>query len=63
LGILPDGLDAIGKRHTLVQDWQLVVAIEPAPAFLDALDRPEHHLDRAAKYIVRTYSRFGPYIW
>jgi hypothetical protein len=34
------------KLHTLIQLWQLVVAIEPTPAFLGALDPLEHHRKR-----------------
>jgi hypothetical protein len=30
----------------LDQLWQLVVAVEPTPAFLGALDQLEHHRQR-----------------
>ena len=39
-------LDPVGEPDTLNELGQLVVAIEPAPAFLSRLDELEHHRER-----------------
>jgi hypothetical protein len=36
----------VSELHTLDQFWQLVVAVDPAPAFLRALDKLEDHGER-----------------
>ena len=38
-GITDDLLDPISELHTLDQFWQLVVAVDPAPAFLRTFDK------------------------
>ena len=38
--------DPVGEPDTLNELGQLVVAIEPAPAFLGGLDQLEHHRER-----------------
>ena len=35
--------NAVSELHTLDQFWQLVVAVDPAPIFLRAFDKLEHH--------------------
>src|SRR5208282_330399 len=39
-------LKSIDEFHTLDDLWQLVMAVEPAPAFLSALDQLEDHGER-----------------
>ena len=46
VGRLGDDLDPVGEFHTLNDLWQLVVAVEPAPAFLRAVDQLEDHGER-----------------
>src|SRR5206468_4905118 len=46
VGRLGDDLDPIVECHTKNEFWQLVVAIETAPAFLCALDQFEDHGER-----------------
>jgi hypothetical protein len=42
-GRIANDLDAVSELHTLDQFWQLVVAVDPAPIFLRAFDKLEHH--------------------
>ena len=42
-GRFADDLDPISELHILDQFWQPVVAVDPAPAFLRALDKLENH--------------------
>ena len=37
-GRIADDLDPVSELHTLDQFWQLVVAVDPAPIFLRAVD-------------------------
>src|ERR1700750_117298 len=46
VGRLGDDLDPVVECHTKNEFWQLVVAIETAPAFLCALDQFEDHGER-----------------
>jgi hypothetical protein len=39
-GRIADDLDPVGELHTQDQFWQLIVAVDPAPTFLGALDKP-----------------------
>jgi len=43
-----DDLDPVVECHTENEFWQLVVAVETAPAFLRALDQFEDHRERGA---------------
>jgi hypothetical protein len=45
-GLLGGDLDAVGELHTLDHLWQLIVAVEAAPAFLCGLDALEDHGER-----------------
>jgi hypothetical protein len=45
-GLLGGDLDAVGELHTLDHLWQLIVAVEAAPAFLCGLDEFEDHGER-----------------
>ena len=45
-GRIADDLDPVSEPETLDQFWQLVVAVDPAPAFLCALDKLEDHGER-----------------
>ena len=45
-GRIADDLDPGGELHTHDQFWQLVVAVDPAPTFLGALDKLEDHGER-----------------
>ena len=38
-GRMADDLDPVSELHTLDQFWQLVVAVDPAPTLLGALDQ------------------------
>ena len=38
---MADDLDPVSELHTLDQFWQLVVAVDPAPTLLGALDQLE----------------------
>jgi hypothetical protein len=38
-GRIADDLDPVSELHTLDQFWQLVVAVDPTPTFLRALDK------------------------
>ena len=46
-GRIADDLDPVSERHTLDQFWQLVVAVDPAPTPLGALDKLEDHGERS----------------
>lgn len=46
VGQLGDDLDPVVECHTKNKFWQLVVAMETAPAFLRALDQFEDHRER-----------------
>ena len=43
---MADDLDPVSELHTLDQFWQLVVAVDPAPTLLSALDQLEDHGER-----------------
>jgi hypothetical protein len=45
-GLLGGDLDAVGELHTLDHLWQLIVAVEAAPAFLCGLDEFEDYGER-----------------
>ena len=45
-GRIADDLDPVSELHTLDQFWQLVVAVDPAPTLLGALDQLENHGER-----------------
>ena len=45
-GTIADDLDAVGELHTLDEFWQLVVAVNPTPTFLGAVDQLEDHRER-----------------
>ena len=38
-GGIADDLDPVSELHTLDQFWQLVMAVDPSPAFLRTLDK------------------------
>src|SRR5215469_1891395 len=40
-------LSHVSELHTLDQFWQLVVAVDPAPTLLGALDKLEDHGERS----------------
>ena len=42
-GGIADDLDPVSELHTLDQFWQLVMAVDPSPAFLRTLDKLENH--------------------
>ena len=44
---MADDLDPVSELHTLDQFWQLVVAVDPAPTLLGALDKLEDHGERS----------------
>ena len=43
---MTDHLDPISEPDTVDQFWQLVVAVDPAPIFLSAVDKLEDHGER-----------------
>jgi hypothetical protein len=45
-GRMADDLDPVSELHTLDQFWQLVVAVDPTPTLLGALDQLEDHGER-----------------
>ena len=45
-GRIADHLDPVGEPDTLDPFWQLVVAVDPAPTLLGALDQLEDHGER-----------------
>ena len=45
-GSISDDLDPVSELDALDQFWQLVVAVDPAPIFLRALDKLEDHGER-----------------
>src|ERR1700686_756482 len=46
VGRLGDDLDPVVECHTENEFWQLVVSVEPSPAFLCALEQFEDHCER-----------------
>jgi hypothetical protein len=46
-GRIADDLNPLSELHTLDQFWQLVVAVDPAPTLLGALDKLEDHGERS----------------
>jgi hypothetical protein len=42
-GGIADDLDPVSELHTMDQFWQLVMAVDPSPAFLRTLDKLENH--------------------
>jgi hypothetical protein len=45
-GRIADDLDPVSELHSLDQFWQLVLAVDPAPTLLGALDKLEDHGER-----------------
>ena len=48
VGQLGDDLDPVVECHTENEFWQLVVSVEPSPAFLCTLKQFEDHSQRCA---------------
>jgi hypothetical protein len=46
-GRIADDLDPISELHTPDQFWQPVVAVDPTPTLLGALDKLEDHGERS----------------
>src|SRR5215510_12468065 len=46
-GRIADDLDPVSELHPLDQFWQLVLAVDPAPTLLGALNKLEDHSERS----------------
>src|SRR5262249_55793626 len=46
-GRIADDLDPVSELHPLDQFWQLVLAVDPAPTLLGALDKLEDQVERS----------------